>query len=391
MKVALVTFRFLAPGGVETNVLETAQRLRRAGVEVTVFAGDLFDESRWERRRDRPESVDGIAVRWFPVVKRQIPFVTMPMFPGLVPALARADPDVVHAHSHRYGHVLQSALYSLGSRTPLIVSAHYHPADRRENAWKRMLLRGQDLAFGSTAYRVARRVVVETELERELVRPFAPATRLRVIPPGIDLDAWKADSGTELPFPVPSRYLLYAGRIAPNKGLEMLVRALALIPAERRLALVLMGRDWGMRERLEAEAAGLGVAGQLHWLGHVDRPAVWREVFRRAHAFVLPSEWEAFGLVLLEAMAAGVPIVATGVGGVPEVLEGGRCGRIVPYGDPAALARALTEVDGQPEETRETVGRASSRVEQFTWDRSVQRHLELYRELLDGRRTTPAA
>lgn len=391
MKVALVSFRFLAPGGVETNVWETAVGLRRAGADVTVFAGDLYDEGRWERRTDRPARVDGVAIEWFPTVRRMIPFVTMPMFPGLIDGLARVGPDIVHAHSHRYGHVLQSALYCAAGRAALVVSAHYHPADRRESTVKRVLLRGQDVLFGATAYRIARRIVVETERERRLLRPFAPAGKIVTIPPGIDVDAWKAEESMETPFPLPPRYVLYAGRIAPNKGLELLLSALATVPAPRRPALVLMGRDWGERARLQAEAARLGIAPQVHWLGHVHSRADYRAVFRRAAAFVLPSEWEAFGIVLLEAMAAGTPIVATSVGGVPEVLQEGRCGRLVPFGDATALARAIVEVDTDAAGTQALVEQARRRVEGFTWERAISRHLELYRGLRAGRRSTPAA
>src|SRR5208282_3562313 len=95
----------------------------------------------------------------------------------------------------------------------------------------------------------------------------------------------------------------------------------------------------------------------------------------------LPSEWEAFGLVLLEAMAARTPIVATSVGAVPEVLEGGRDGLLVPYGDPSALARALQDVLNDPDGARERVSRADVRVRGLDWMDSANRLRALYREV----------
>ena len=90
MKVAHVLLRFDAPGGVETNVREVTRRLRAAGEDVEVFASDLYDEGRWERRSDYAPVVDGVPVHRFPVRKRLVPGLTMPMMVGLIDALAEA-------------------------------------------------------------------------------------------------------------------------------------------------------------------------------------------------------------------------------------------------------------------------------------------------------------
>ncbi len=190
MKIAQVTLRFDAPGGVETNVREVSRRLRAAGEDVEVYSSDLYDEAGWDRRTNYAPMVDGVPVHRFPVRKRLIPGLTMPMMVGLMDALASSGVDVVHAHSHRYGHVLEAAAVAERRNIPLVVSTHYHPADHREPAWKRGMLRLQDVGFGATAYRVARALVVETEREASLVREFAPADRIHVIPPGIDLAEW---------------------------------------------------------------------------------------------------------------------------------------------------------------------------------------------------------
>ena len=382
MKVAHVLLRFDAPGGVETNVREVARRLRAAGDDVEVFASDLYDEGRWERRSDYASSVDGVPVHRFSVRKRLIPGLTMPMMVGLIDALADSGAEVIHAHSHRYGHVLEAAAVADRLGVPLVVSTHYHPADRREPALKRGLLRVQDVLFGMTAYRVARAIVVQTEREAELVREFAPARKLRTIPPGIDLGAWSSpEADRTAGVSLPEDYFLFVGRVAANKGLPTLLDALAQMDARSRRPLVLMGRDWGQRGALEARAHALGLDGMVRFLGHVDSPSVYRGVIRRARALVLPSEWEAFGLVLLEAMAAGTPVVATAVGGVPDVLDHGRCGRLVSYGDAAALANALRSVTDDPEQTERERAAARERVLGFDWSLTVERHQALYREV----------
>ncbi|MCI4343071.1 MAG: glycosyltransferase family 4 protein [Thermoplasmata archaeon] len=384
MKIAQVALRFDAPGGVETNVREVSRRLLAAGEEVEIFASDLYDEASWDRRSGYAPVVDGVPVHRFAVRKRLIPRLTLPLMIGLMDALSERRPQVIHAHSHRYGHVLEAALVADRRNIPLVVSTHYHPADRRERPWTRGLLRMQDVGFGATAYRIARALIVETELEARLVRAFAPADRIRVIPPGIDLAAWSDPVGDIPPPGLPDEYLLFFGRVAPNKGLPFLVEALARLPPAARLPLVVMGPDWGERTALEAQARSLGLEGSVRFLGHVSPDGAVRAVIRGARALVLPSEWEAFGLVLLMAMAAGTPIVATGVGGVPEVLDHGRAGLLVPYADPVALADALGRLTDEPGPTHERVRVARERVQAFDWSVTVERHRALYREVASG-------
>jgi glycosyltransferase involved in cell wall biosynthesis len=382
MKIAQVTLRFDAPGGVETNVREVSRRMRASGEDVEIYSSDLFDESRWDRRSNYAPIVDGVPVHRFAVRKRLIPGLTMPMMIGLMDGLATSGVDVIHAHSHRYGHVLQSAAVADRRHIPLVVSTHYHPADHREPAWKRLMLRIQDWGFGGTAYRVARALVVETEREASLLREFAPADRIRVIPPGIDVDEWSASGPDTPPEGLPPEYFLFFGRVAPNKGIPFLIDALAGLPPALRIPLVIMGQDWGDRATIEERARARGVADSVRFLGHVKDPATVRTVIRRARALVLPSEWEAFGLVLLEAMAVGTPIVATSVGGVPEVLDQGRVGLLVPYADSVALGDAMRRVLEEPGPTQDRVRAGRERVRQFDWSVAAERHRALYRELV---------
>ena len=382
MKVVHVTLRFDAPGGVETNVREITRRLKARGEDVEVFASDLYDEAGWERRTNYAPFVDGVPVRRFPVRKRLVPGLTMPMMVGLIDALADSGADVLHAHSHRYGHVLQAAAVSYRTGIPLVISTSYHPADRRESARNRAILRLDDHAFGMTAYRQCRAIVVQSELEASRLREFAPANRIRIVPPGVDLDEWRRPEVDRAVGPsLPEGYLLFAGRIASNKGLPSLVEALAALPPAERFPLVLMGSDWGERARLEELAGRLGVADRLTFLGHVPERSGYRAVIRGARALVLPSEWEAYGFVLLEAMAARTPIVATSVGAVPEVLGGGRFGRLVPYGDSRALAEALRAVRVDRPATAGQVEAAYDHVQQLDWSVSAERFRGLYREV----------
>jgi glycosyltransferase involved in cell wall biosynthesis len=389
MRIALVVLRFDAPGGVETTARQLAHGYASRGHEVEIFASDLYDEGSWDRRRDFAPTFEGMPVHRFDVYKRILPRVTFVTMPGLMRALVAARPDVIEAHSHRYGQVLESAAVSLATGIPLVVGPHFHPADVRASAYKRGILRAQDHAFGMTAYRVARFLVVETRTEAEQLAEFSPREKIRVVPPGLELDEWLGaeppPATTEHLGRLPELFWLYAGRIAENKGIDFLLEAYARIPPAERLPIVLMGKDWGEGPRLGAQAGRLGIARELTWLGHVPTRAEYRAVFRRASALVLPSEYEAFGFVLMEAMAVGIPIVATAVGAVPEVLEQGRLGELVRFGDVAGLGAALRALRADPERWRERIARGRARVRELSVDRMVDGHLALYREALGGR------
>ncbi len=382
MKIVHVTLRFDAPGGVETNVHELTRRMRAAGDEVEVFASDLYDESSGERRTDYRPVVDGVPVRRFPVRRRLVPHLNLPLMVGLIDALSESGADVIHAHSHRYGHVLQAAAVADRRGIPLVISTSYHPPDLRESWRNRNLLRLDDVAFGMSAYRTARAIVVQSELEARILREFAPSDRIRIVPPGVDLEAWSHPSADRADaLDLPTEYFVFVGRIAANKGLPSLVDAVAELPIGARRPLVLLGADWGERASLEERARRRGVSDVLHWLGYFPDRSVYRAVIRGARALVLPSEWEAYGFVLLEAMAAHTPIVATAVGAVPEVLDGGQLGLLVPYGNPSALALAMRQILEDPGGARQRSDAAAAKVQGLDWSVSSERFRALYREV----------
>jgi len=357
VRIAQVTPRFGPSGGIVANVRETSRRLIARGHEVQIFTSQ-------EVGTDDGSEPFPIHRFW------RYPTKTGFLF-GATRALVDYRPDVIHAHSHRYGHVLQAAHAAARLRCRLVVSLHYHPAPR---GWPiSFAARALDRWFRSVYRRDYVRVIAQTEIERGLVRSLVPPEHLLLVPPGLDLSEW------DLPDPVtrapglPSDYVVYAGRIDPSKGIDVLLSALAAVPAERRPAFALVGPDFGARDRLSAIARQLGVAGSVFWLGYLPDRSEYRRVLRQARALVHPSRWEAYGLVLLDAMAAHTPIIATAAGAIPEVLGEGRYGTLVPYGDVAALTRALEALRDEPDRSRQIADAAAAHVGEFDWSRVVEK------------------
>lgn len=356
------------------------------GHPVTALASDLYREYPMERLGPdvpRTGSMDGIRVRRLPVWS--LPGdLHYPFFRGLGRALAEEGPDVVHVHTYGTNHAAVARRFSRSHRTPYVLSAHYHPIWSMEGGALRHRIRSfYDHRLAAPIVRDAGVLIVQTREEERLIRENGfPLGKVATIPPGY----------TPLPDPRPEDppfgrtlgldgpYLLFVGRLASNKGLIPLVRAFATLAKHDPTAnLVLVGEDGGMRTAVGSEVARLGLTAKVRLTGFLADDRRLAAAFRGARLFVLPSEYESFGLVLLEALAQGTPVVASRVGGIPEFVPDGAAGRLVPPGDPDALARAFLEL-WEDEAVRVrwgTYGRTQV-VPQYTWDRVVDRLLEVY-------------
>jgi glycosyltransferase involved in cell wall biosynthesis len=145
----------------------------------------------------------------------------------------------------------------------------------------------------------------------------------------------------------PPGYLLFVGRLRIRKGVEVLLEALRGVPS----AVLRIAGNGEHRSALERAVESLGIGDRVAFLGTRDAAQV-RALLRGAAALVVPSIYEGMPLVVLEAMEAGVPVVASAVSGIPEVVVDGETGWLVPPEDPEALARALEEVLADPSEAR---------------------------------------
>lgn len=210
-----------------------------------------------------------------------------------------------------------------------------------------------------------------------------PAEKIVVIYNGVALPEGPPASSEaariELGLPLDGLVIGAVTRLDPVKGVKFLIQALAAIDSAH---LVVVG-DGPERVALEALANDLGVAGRIHWAGHRrDVPAL----LPAFDLFVQPSLHEGMPNTILEAQACGLPVVATAVGGTPEVVVDGVTGLLVPPHDPAALAYAITSLLRDPDLRRE-MGRAGRErvADHFTVERRVEQTEQLYEQLLIGK------
>lgn len=223
--------------------------------------------------------------------------------------------------------------------------------------------------------RLASRIVTITDSLRRFTveRVGLPAAKVTTIHYGMDElpAAWGENPAPDLPDG--ARVLLAVSRLTEQKGLDVAVRALPSLPEDT--ALVVLG-EGPEREALTALADELGVAGRLHLRGREPDVAAW---LRRASVLVHPARWEGFGLAVLEAMLAGLPVVASKVSSLPELVVDGETGLLVRPDDPAALALGIARaLDDRDRLGAAALARAHA---DFSVAKMADRTAELYRSL----------
>jgi glycosyltransferase involved in cell wall biosynthesis len=287
--------------------------------------------------------------------------------------MRREEIDLVHAHMYRAEVIGTRA--ATAAEVPVIM-ATVHSSRVRPAA---------DLATLAELTPAIDRLIVPSEaIRRKVVADGRGGARLAVVPNGIDLSRFAAPSvgafRAELGLSADARLLGVVARLEPEKGHRYLLDAMPAILAaapETRLAIVGEGSE---TDALRARASGLGVADHVVFTGRREDVA---SITADLTVAVLPSVREAQGISILEAMACRVPVVASGVGGIPEVITSGVDGVLVPPEDPQALAEAVLGLLRDPTE-RARIGAAGYRtvVERFSIDAQVRRIEALYDEEL---------
>lgn len=370
-----------APGGIETHVRTLAQAQAALGLDVRVICIHHEAGAPTVTEQDGPVTVTRFA--------RKASGAKLDFCPGLASALREIDSDIMHLQVPNPTMIL--ALLRAGVRRPLVITYQSDVVKQRVRA---ALFRPLEKLL----YRKARAILPTSPTYAKGSRFLgAYSDRTRVLPMGIDLapylepssadreaaDRIRAEHGGPL--------WVGCGRLIYYKGFPVAVRALTRVPG----TLLLVG-DGPDRAALEAEARSLGVADRVKFLGSMPYQKII-PYYLAADAFWFPSiaRSEAFGIVQVEAMATGCPVINTAIprSGVAWVSQHDKEGLTVPMNDPAALAEAANRLITEPG-LRDRLSSASIRRAKEDFDHRVmaRRSLEVYREVLSGKSVaSPAA
>jgi glycosyltransferase involved in cell wall biosynthesis len=312
----------------------------------------------------------------------------------LRPGVRKLDPSLVwrlrsrlkvggyHAlHTHLFGATLHGVLAARGlAGLVSVVTLH---TVREDNLWQR-------LAYGQLLKRVSIAVACSEKVADEMGRRYAAflAGRLRTIPNGIDVARYggfsRSLSRSELGLDEGAPVVVAVGRLGDAKGYPILLNAMSMLLARLPDATLLIAGEGPLRSRLEGQAQELGIGRHVRFLGaRSDVP----RILAAGDVFALSSLWEGLPMALLEAMAAGIPCAATGVGGIPEAMKDQEEGLVVPPNDAGALAAALARCLEDRDFASRLAQRARARVERdFSARRMAREYASLYEELVTRQR-----
>ncbi|WP_020659549.1 glycosyltransferase [Amycolatopsis benzoatilytica] len=374
-------------GGQNVHVAELSAALSRGGHDVTVYT----------RRDDRsaPATVDapgGYRVVHVPAgPARRLPKDELLPHMGEFGSWLRDrwtenPPDLAHAHFWMSG--VATALAARETGVPAVQTFHALGVVKRRHQGSADTSPPDRIRLERMVGRQADRIVATCSDEVfELVRQGVPRRRVSVVPCGVDLSRFGIDG------PVASRSarrrLVSVGRLVPRKGFDLAIAALPLVPDTE---LVIAGGPASgalsgdpEARRLRKLAARLGVADRVQLVGQVSR-ADMPALLRSADTVLCTPWYEPFGIVPLEAMACGVPVVATAVGGLTDTVVDGVTGRLVPPRDPVRLSARLRALLDEPAEL-EALGTAGhERVEaRYSWDRIASETVRAYEKVVSVR------
>jgi glycosyltransferase involved in cell wall biosynthesis len=383
----------------ERAVYQLAKHLGKRGVSTLLFTRPAETDSTPEDAF--PGEVQTVPYRALPVGRHggvldrtlNYPRFALRLGQAVAERVRAATLDVVHAQGLTalgYGRLRRS---HADLEAPLVMNPQ-GMEEHKTSGVKRLAL-SRLRALSKEAARLSDRVIATDEATRDEVPRLlgVPEPKVEVLPNGIDLDEIRnltpADAGAQVRAAFPalagvSLLLLCVGRLEAYKGFGDVLDALELLRARDglppRWALVVVG-EGPHRHALQQGQARLG-ASHLLLAGRVSERLL-HALYATANVFVHAPHFEGSSLVTLEAMAHGLPVVATRVGGIPDKVQDGETGRLVAAGDPAGLARAVEPLAADSS-LRSRLGQAGRRhvLDHFAWDAIADRTIALYERLL---------
>lgn len=372
MRILLIITR-LDQGGSAEAVLQIGKGLSKRGHYVKIITGlTINPQESFEEYTEKT----GIPIEVISELRREINlFLDLSAFLKLYSLIKKERPLIVHTHTSKAGILGRWAAYIAGVKT-IIHSTHGHIFYGYFGNFKTTLF----LWMERLTAKITKRITTLTNLEIEDYQRlrFANKERFIAIPYGIDIERYKkADKSREeikkvLGLSSQDQVVGWAGRLVPVKDCGTFIKAASLIKENKGLKFLIVG-DGPERQKLEEMAEGLGI--EAIFTG--TRRDIY-DIMSVIDILVLSSLNEGLGRVLLEAMAAGKPIVATKVGGVPEVVTDGLTGILVPPSDPHSMAFGIKELLKNPERMAMMGEICRKRAEEFDIKIAVDRLESLY-------------
>ncbi|SOD17928.1 Glycosyltransferase involved in cell wall bisynthesis [Fibrobacter sp. UWB16] len=376
----------LKKAGVEIQVLAPAYKgLKSHDIDGTHVNRFRYAPASWEILTHEEGAPSKMASKpWLQLLA--IPYIINGFF-QCIRICRKWRPDVIHAHwpfPHAYIALGAAKLFKI----PLVLN--FHGAELlliRKKKWVKPLLKfaiGQAQAIFANSSFTAGKIKALRNVNVEW-SPYGTTLEDNKDESGVILSETK-DPVTIVPHPVNGKFkILFVGRHIERKGICYLIEAAKHLPRDKfEIRIVGVG---DLTEQLKQQAAAVNDGAEIIFTGKLSPEDLANE-YKTANVFTLPAivdhkgDTEGLGVVLIEAMELGLPIVASNVGGIPDVVVDGESGILVPEKDPVALADAFKRLEADPTLIQKLLAGARKRIEEcFTWDGIIERQIEVYKRL----------
>jgi glycosyltransferase involved in cell wall biosynthesis len=381
VKVVQVIPEFPPPlvGGGAYHVYNLARELARKGVDVKVFALNLGNAF---FKRAKVETHFG-KVQVFRVPASRTPKFNYQFAPKLISLLLKENPDIIHAHGYQVFTTDATLMASIIKKTPLVLTLHGFP-----RSFDSLAHRAHFNLIGKGVLERAEKIIsVSHRVALEFRAIGVPKEKIAIIPNGIDLEEYKqlpmGDSFRKrLDIKDNEKIVLTVGRLEKIKGFQYLIRALpSIIEEVGSTKLVIAGPDFNYGAQLKRLTEEANVQDNVIFYGPINGKEKF-EAFSAANIVAVPSIYEGFGMLLLEAMAAGKPLVATNTGAAPEIIRNGKNGILVNPSDVEDLAGKIIKLLSD-DQLMYLIGQESRKtVEAFDWEKVSEQIHKLYIDCL---------
>jgi len=379
MKLLITAPRFKpGVGGAEEVVYCLAKALIERGHHVVVYTSNLLKTSpSYAYLAEGVSEFDGIPVRRF----HALPFLkNYPILPGMTARLLEEKPDLIHSHVYGSFTTDVASAIAWAKKIPFVLTPHGFFLNHPLSGAYVCLSRLNSLA-------AARRLICLSNAEVNTYVKLIDPRKIALIPNGIDIDYWRKlpkRGAFRRKVHTNSRMIAAVGRITFGKGFQYLLKAMPIIlKTFPDLTLVVAGEDFGYLGELRRLISDLKLDRSVVYVSPTREEI--KEIYVDSDLVVIPSLYEGFSLVALEAMACAKPVIASSVGGLTDIVKHSLNGLLVSPCNPVGLAKAIVTLLQDDEAARRIGIRNKREVLNYSWRSIVEKIQDLYRELLQNR------
>ena len=374
MHIAMIgTFYAPTIGGVEKVIQELAERYVKEGHEVHVLCSD---SDKHQRIKNKYEMINGVHVHrsryWLKLSLNTY------IFPGYLLDLLWQKYEVVHTHVSQKDYVLFAGLITFLKGKKHIHTTHCPWTDKFRPFSVRVPLFFMELFGNALSYLFCKKIIAITPWEVPILKKWTSEKKIILLHNGMDsiLFTHVKRNTFKKKLGIKGKMVLFFGRLHPTKAPDKFVELAHAILKERKdIDFVIVGPDEGEMQRVKEL---IGREKQIHVYGAIYGKEKIAEMYQAAEIYVLPSYREGLPLTLFEAMASGLPIVATPCNGVPYEMEEGKNGFLVPYGDVVLLKKRVLQLVDDPALTKKMGNINKKKVQTYTWDSIAEKTFTIY-------------